>query len=32
MYKTDKYAHSVVIKQDKFALKWLAYQEVVEEG
>ena len=30
MYKTDKYAHSILMKQDKSALKWLTYQDLVE--
>ena len=30
MYKTDKYMHSILMKQEKFALKWLAYQDPVE--
>ena len=30
LYKTDKYAHSILMKQDKFALKWLAYPGLVE--
>ena len=30
MYEIQKYADSVLMKQDKFTLKWLAYQELVE--
>ena len=28
IYKIDRYAQSIVMKQNKFALKWLAYQEL----
>ena len=30
MYKIDKFVQSILMKQDKFALKQLAYQEIVK--
>ena len=30
MYKIDKFVQSILMKQDKFALKRLAYQEIVK--
>ena len=30
VYKIDKYVYRILMKQDEFALKWLAYWKLVE--